>query len=200
MLLHGAPVAFTNVALAADSGQAAAYLAGVLSYVPDADTVFWDATHKPLRARAARTLVARQDPALRWAISLVLLGALFFVAFRGRRWQRAVPVVAPPPNAQREFARVLGRLHFVRDDRAWLARQKARLVRDRLRARYGLEATELSDGLARTAAARAGRPEDEARALFARVRDLEADPSPPADRLLALDRDIEAFFREASDA
>ena len=200
VLLHGAPVAFTNAALAADSGQAAAYLAGVLSYVPDADTVFWDATHKPLRARAARARVARQDPALRWAISLVLLGALFFVAFRGRRWQRAVPVVAPPPNAQREFARVLGRLHFVRDDRAWLARQKARLVRDRLRVRYGLEATELSDGLARTAAARAGRPEGEARALFARLRDLEADPSPPADRLLALDRDIEAFFREASEA
>lgn len=196
VLVHGAPVAFTNAALAADSGQAAAYLAGVLSYLPDADTVFWDATHKPLRARATRLDQARQDPALRWAVSLVLLGALFFVAFRGRRWQRAVPVVAPPPNAQREFARVLGRLHLVRDDRAWLARQKARLVRERLRTRYGLDAQTLSDDLARTAAARAGRPEAEALALFARLRDLEADAAPSPDRLLALDRDIEAFFRE----
>ena len=197
VLLHGAPLAFTNAALAADTADAAGYLAGVLSYLPPADTVFWDATHKPLRAPPVTPASSiRQDPALRWAVALVLLGALFFVAFRGRRWQRAVPVVAPPPNAQREFARVLGRLHLARDDRAWLARQKGRWVRDRLRRRYGLDAAELSDETARAAAARVGRSEDEARALFARLRDLEADPAPNADRLLALDRDVAAFFRE----
>ena len=197
VLVHGAPVVFTNAALAADSSDVAAYVAGVLSYLPPADTVFWDATYKPLRVRAVtRSSAIRQDPALRWGVALVLLGALFFVAFRGRRWQRPVPVVAPPPNAQREFARVLGRLHLVRGDRAWLAKKKARLVRDRLRIRYGLDAAELSDALARTAAARTGRPEADARALFARLRDLEADPAPSPERLLALDRDIEAFFRE----
>ena len=199
VLVHGAPVAFTNAALApADSSDAAAYLADVLGFVPPVDTVFWDEVYKPLRDPPAdRLSVARQDPALRWAIGLLLLGTLFFVAFRGRRWQRPVPVVTEPPNAQREFARVLGRLHLVRGERAWLARRKGRTVRERLRSRYGL-GPELDEATARAAAARAGRSEAEAHALFARVARTEADPAPTAEDLLELDRAVDRFFRDAT--
>ena len=137
----------------------------------------------------------RRDPALRWAVGLVLLGTLFFVAFRGRRWQRAVPVVAPPPNAQREFARVLGRLHLTRGERGWLARRKARTARERLRG-LGL-GPDLGDADVRVAAARVGRSEAEAQRLFARLRRLEAEAAPSAADLLALDRELDAFFHDA---
>ena len=195
VLVHGAPVAFTNAALApAEASDAAAYLADVLSFVPPVDAVFWDEVYKPLRDPPLdRLSIARRDPALRWAVGLVLLGALFFVAFRGRRWQRPVPVVAPPPNAQREFARVLGRLHLVRGERAWLARRKVRTTRERLRA-LGL-GPDLSDDAAPAAAERAGRSAAEARAFFERLRRLEADPAPTAEDLLELDRAVDAFFR-----
>ena len=198
VVLSSAPLAFTNAALAGD-GDAAAWVSGVLGAVARPDLVLWDGYYKPLGGRRGSGLgVVAREPGLRWALALALLGAFLLVAFRGRRWQRAVPVVAPPPNAQREFARVLGRLHFEDGDRGWLARRKALAFEDALRTRLGLADADLSDATARRAAARAGVPEDEALALFGRLRNLRADPSPEPARLLRADRDVQDFLRRAA--
>ena len=197
VVLSSAPLAFTNAALAGE-GDAAAWVGGVLGAVPAPDLVLWDGFYKSLGGRRGSGLgVVAREPGLRWALALALLGALLLVVFRGRRWQRAVPVVAPPPNAQREFARVLGRLHFEDGDTAWLARRKAVAFEDALRTRLGLADADLSDATAARAAARAGVPEDEALALFGRLRTLRADPSPEPGRLLRADRDVQDFLRRA---
>ena len=196
-LVSSVPLAFTNAALS--TGEGAAYLEGVFGYLPEVDRVLWDERYKPLRQRGGSpfSVVARM-PSLSWAILLIVLGGLLFLLFRGRRWQRPIPVVAPPLNAQREFARVLGRLHYVRGDRGWLARRKARVFEDHVRTRLGLPDADLTDGTARRAAARAGADEDEALALFQRLRNLRADPSPEPERLVAIDQDIDAFFARAA--
>ena len=196
-LVSSVPLAFTNAALS--TGDGAAYLEGVFGYVPDVERVLWDERYKPLRQldRSPLSVVAR-TPALSWAILLIVLGGLLFLFFRGRRWQRPIPIVAPPPNAQREFARVLGRLHYVRGDRGWLARRKARVFEDHVRTRLGLPDADLSDATARRAAARAGADEADALALFQRLRNLRADPSPEPKRLVSIDQDIDAFFARAA--
>ena len=197
VVLSSAPLAFTNAALAGE-GDAAAWVGGVLGAVPAPDRVLWDGFYKPLGARTGSRLgVAAREPGLRGALALAVLGAVLLVAFRGRRWQRAVPVVAPPPNAQREFARVLGRLHFEDGDTRWLARRKALAFEDALRTRLGLADADLSDSTARRAAARAGVDEADAVALFARLRTLRADPAPEPARLVRADRDVQDFLRRA---
>ena len=194
VVVSSAPLAFTNAALAGE-GDAAAWVGGVLGAAPPPDLVLWDGYYKPLRTRAGSQLgIAAREPALRWALALAVLGALLLVVFRGRRWQRAVPVVAPPPNAQREFARVLGRLHFEEGDTAWLARRKALAFEDALRTRLGIADADLSDATARRAAARAGVDEGEALALFGRLRALRAETAPQPDRLVRADRDVQAFL------
>lgn len=197
VVLSSAPLAFTNAALAGE-GDAAAWVGGVLGAAPPPERVLWDGFYKPLRSRAGSRLgVATRVPGLRWALALALLGAFLLVAFRGRRWQRAIPVVAPPPNAQREFARVLGRLHFEDGDARWLARRKARAFEDALRTRLGIADADLTDDTARRAAARAGVDEAEALALFARLRALVADSAPEPARLLRADRDVQDFLSRA---
>ena len=198
VVLSSAPLAFTNAALTGE-GDAAAWVGGLLGAVPAPDRVLWDGFYKPLRSRTGSRLgVASREPGLRWALALAVLGAVLLVAFRGRRWQRAVPVVAPPPNAQREFARVLGRLHFEDGDTGWLARRKALAFEDALRTRLGLADADLSDDTARRAAARAGVDEAEAVALFGRLRNLRADPAPEPARLVRADRDVEDFLSRAA--
>lgn len=192
-----APLALTNAALAGE-GDAPAFAAAILRYVPPVRRVLWDDTFKPLRqtggAGTGLLAVAWRSAPLRGALVALAVGTLLAVAFLGRRRQRPIPPRAPPPNAQREFARTVGRLFFVRDDRAWLARRKARVFEDALRTRLGLADADLSDDTARRAAARTGAAEDEALALFARLRDLDASFSPDGDALLALDRDLDAFL------
>ena len=194
VVLLATPLALTNAALAGP-GDAAAYLSAALAYVPPVRRVLWDDTYKPLRTPdGSRLRYAMRTPALRWALALIGLATLLAVAVWGRRRQRPIPVVAPPPNAQREFARTVGRLFFVRGDGTWLARRRAHLFEDALRSRLGLADADLSDDTARRAAARAGVPEADALALFARVRDLSTDPVPDAAALVRADRDTDAFF------
>ena len=197
-LVSSTPLAFTNAALS--DGDGAEYLEGVFSYIPDVDRVIWDERYKPLREGGSPLDVVARTPSLLWAITLIVLGGLLFLFFRGRRWQRPIPVVAPPPNAQREFARTIGRLHFVNGDRGWLAQRKARVFEDHIRTRLGLPDADLSDASAKQAAARAGVDPDDALALFRRLRNLRADPAPEPERLGAADQDIDAFFARATAA
>ena len=188
------PLALTNAAVAGE-GDGAAFLAAVFAYVPPVRRVLWDDTFKPLRQDGGSLFrVAARSPALRGVLAVVCLGTLLGVVNAGRRRQRPIPVREPPPNAQRDFARTVGRLFFVRDERRWLARRKIRVFEDALRTRLGLADADLSDRTAARAAARAGVPEAHALALFARLRDLDTDPAPDPAVLLALDRDADAFL------
>lgn len=199
VVLSSTPLAFTNAALTGE-GDAEAYVGAVLAALPD-QPVLWDDHHKTYRANAQTPLrYVLQTPALRWAYLLLLLAFGLFLAFRGRRWQRPVPVVTPPPNAQREFARTVGRLHLAHGDHQALARKKVRVVLDRLRTGLRLPDADLSPASARLAAARAGVPEEEARALFGTLARVRRDRHVDGDTLVRLDRRVDAFFRHTSGA
>jgi hypothetical protein len=192
-LLASTPLAFTNAALVGE-GDAAAYVGGVLGYLP-AQPVLWDDYHKPFRAEAMTPLrVVLRVPALRWAYALVVVGTILFVLFRGRRWQRAVPVVAPPPNALVGFVGTLGRLYWQHGDRHGLVARKLRYFLDRLRSRLHLTDVDLSEETERRVVQRSGLPADEVAALFARFRRLRNDFAPDPKELVVLDRDLDHFY------
>lgn len=192
VLVSSTPLAFTNAALTGD-GEGPAYVGAVLAALPD-QPVWWDDTAKPHATQARTPLrVVLTTPALRWAYLLLVAAGVLFAAFRGRRWQRPVPVIAPPPNAQRAFAETVGRLHFAHRDDARLGRRVAEGVRDRLRSELRIPEPAWDDATARLAAARAGVPEDEALALFRTLARVARRPTP--DDLIRLDARIAAFFR-----
>ena len=146
VVLSTTPYAFANVMLARE-GEAADYLGAVLAYLP-AERIWWDAYHKPT-PRLARTpmRVVLASPSLRWAYGLLVFGAALFLVFRGRRWQRPVPVVEPPPNTQREFVRTIGRLYAEHDDRHALVERMLRSFFDRLRKPHDVKRWRLAQAI-----------------------------------------------------
>lgn len=195
VVVSSTPLAFSNAALTGD-GDADRFVGAVLAEVPRGP-VLWDDSAKPYRQNAETPLrFVLQTPALRWAYGLLLAAGLLYVAFRGRRWQRAIPETAPPPNAQREFARTVGRLHLVAGDTPALVRRKARTLVDRAERDLRLAGADLSDETARRLARRTDTPEADALALFARLRHLSVAAATPRE-LLALDRQIDALFARA---
>ncbi|MEM0963809.1 MAG: DUF4350 domain-containing protein [Bacteroidota bacterium] len=189
VIVSSTPLAFSNAALTGD-GDGAAYVGAVLAALPDRP-VWWDDRYKPVAELAQTPLrYILTTPALRWAYAMLLLAGVLFVLFRGRRWQRPVPVVAPPPNAQREFARTVGRLHYTHRDDAQLGRRLAETVRARLRDELRIADPAWDDATARLAAARAGVPEDEARDLFRALAGVSGQSD-----LVRLDARIARFFR-----
>jgi hypothetical protein len=192
-LLSTTPLAFTNAALVGE-GDAAAYVGGVLGYVPRAP-VLWDDYHKPFRDEVRTPLrVVLREPALRWAYWLAIAGTVLFVLFRGRRWQRPVPVVAPPPNALVGFVETVGRLYWQHGDRRALVARKLRYFADRLRTRLGLADVDLSEATERRVVERSGLPEAQVAALFVRFRRLHHARQPEPDDLVELDRALDRFY------
>lgn len=194
VILSSAPLAFSNAALTGD-GDAEAYVAAVLAALPS-QPVLWDDYRKPYQQQAQTPFrYVLTSPGLAGAYWLLLSLFVLYVLFRGRRWQRAVPTVSPPPNAQREFARTVGRLHFTHGDTSRLADRAVRLFLDRLRTRLRLVEPDLSERTARQAARRAGVTEEEGIALFARLRRLKKTSNPTGADLVDLDARLDRFFR-----
>lgn len=194
VIVSSAPLAFTNAALTGE-GDAEAYLAGVLALLPQ-QPILWDDYTKPYREQAQTPLrYILVTPSLAWAYWIGLVLLVLLLLFRGRRWQRPIPIVTPPPNAQREFARTVGRLHFNHGDTGRLFERKVRVFKDRLRTRLRLPDPDLSDETARRAAPRAGVPEEEAEALFAQFRRLDRQSAPAGADLVDLDMRLARFFR-----
>jgi hypothetical protein len=197
-VLSSAPDAFSNAALMGADGRptdAPAFVAGVLAYLP-VGPAFWDEYLKPRRGAGGtplRYILGR--PPLRFAYLLTLLGVLSYIVFRGRRWQRPIPVVEPPPNAAVEFVRTLGRLHFQHGDHRALVDRRARYAMDRLRTRLGVADADLSPAT-EARLVRRGLPQDFVSDAFGRMRVSANERVDPND-VVALDRALEALWHEA---
>jgi hypothetical protein len=190
--LSAVPLAFTNYGLL--GGDGAAYAAAAFAYLP-AQPTFWDAYAKPRRTAGSTPLrFVLADPALRWAYFVALIGVVLFILFRGRRWQRAVPVVAPPPNRAREFVETVGRLYHQHGDDRDLVEKKARYFLDRLRGALNETALDFSDASRDRVARKAGVARADVDGLFDLFLRLRSASRIPAADLLDLDRRTDAFF------
>jgi hypothetical protein len=197
-VVSSVPDAFSNAALMGADGlptDGPAFAAGVLAHLP-AGPAFWDEYVKPRRSASSSPLrFVLSRPPLRLAYILAVAGIVAYVVFRGRRWQRAIPVVEPPPNAAAEFVRTLGRLHFQHGDHRALLERRSRYALDRLRTRLGVSDADLTPET-EARLIRRGLPEDIVSEAFRRMRP-PAGRVEPAD-LVALDRALERLWEAAS--
>ena len=192
-LISSTPYAFGNAAFTGD-GSGTEYVAGVLGYLPS-QSVFWDTYYKPFANQAQTPLrYILREPPLKWALRLMLLGVLLFIVFRGRRWQRAVPVVAAPVNATLDFVRTVGRLYFQDADHSALVDRKLRYFFDRIRTRLGLTEVDLSEETERRVVARTGLSTEHIARLFARFRRLRRSRTVDPKHLVELDRSLDRFY------
>jgi len=192
-LISCTPYAFGNAAFTGD-GSGTEYVAGVLGYLPS-QSVFWDTYYKPFANQAQTPLrYILREPPLKWALRLMLLGVLLFIVFRGRRWQRAVPVVAAPVNATLDFVRTVGRLYFQDADHSALVDRKLRYFFDRIRTRLGLTEVDLSEETERRVVARTGLSTEHIARLFARFRRLRRSRTVDPKHLVELDRSLDRFY------
>lgn len=64
------------------------------------------------------------QPAIRWAIWLLIATIVLAMVFTARRRQRVIPVIAPPVNRSLEMVKHIGSLYFHRHDNADLMTKK----------------------------------------------------------------------------
>jgi hypothetical protein len=192
VLVSLTPRAFGNFSLLdADGAQ---YVAAALAYLPRQHTV-WDGAFKPQRNVGGSPLrFVHETPPLAWAFHTALIGALLFVGFRGRRWQRPIPVVRPPPNHAVGFAQSIARLWHERGDDRMLVERRARFLLERLRAALHDPDLDFSPEQRERVARRLGLPAGDVSMLFDLILRLrESRRIAPRD-MLELDRRLDAIY------
>ncbi|MBD2714834.1 hypothetical protein KBK19_07290 [Microvirga sp. STR05] len=192
------PLAFTNYFVLQPATSPFAFAA--LSYLPAGRTVWWDEYQKQGRHEEQTLLrVVLAHDALRWALYLVMLGSLLFVAFEARRRQRVIPVLRPLPNTTLLFTRTIASLYRQGTSHLPIAEKKVGLFLEHLRTRFHEPGLDLNDESARERLAqKAGVPRPEVDALVRRINYLLTAPQVTDAELLALNKALNEFRKMAS--
>ncbi|GGG46620.1 hypothetical protein [Epilithonimonas arachidiradicis] len=126
--VHSEPLILTNYYLLKSKNK---YLESILSYLPDRQTVWFVETDTPLSMSPMRFIL--NNPPLRYAWYLLLLGLLIFVLFNAKRKQRIVPVIEPLKNTSLDFIRSIGNLYLQEGDFHEMMAKKAQYFLNRIR-------------------------------------------------------------------
>ena len=116
------------------------------------------------------------QPPLRWALYTLMIGALLFLVFEGRRRQRVIPIEKAPENHSLEFINLVGSLYYHSKERRSLVVRKWTYFAEELRRTVHVDVTDdTEDDITLPTLARlTAIDEQEIRTLIQRLRLLTA--------------------------
>lgn len=190
--LNTTPQAFTNYYMLKNHQD---YVSGALSYLDD-HVLLWDNYKK-----AGRIIIdspmrfVLNQPALKWAYYLTVLGILVFVIFRAKREQRIIPVINPLPNTSVDFAKTIGGLYYQHKDYSDLIAKKLNYFLEYIRSHYYLNASIITDKTAIDLSAKSGKSLCETKALLDYIIHLKNKTTHFEADVIALNKKIASFKR-----
>ncbi|WP_088654329.1 DUF4350 domain-containing protein [Geofilum rhodophaeum] len=194
-LVHCQPELFTNHALLRANN--ADYIFKAWSYLPVAATYFDEKYKAGIPVVQSELHYILQEPALRWAWQLAVLGLLLFFIFHGKRKQRAIPVLPVVENTSLQFVDTLARLYYRKGNHLDIARKRYAAFLDHLRSRYFLD-TDLEPALlSEELAAKSGLPSRSTLALIKQGRQLKQLGNLSREELHRFNRQLEYFYLNA---
>ena len=195
--LHTFPDAFTNFHLL--YGNNHHYISGCLSYLP-AQATYWDEYYKPYNNTKSGTPLryVLTVPAYRWAYFVAIFGVLFFVVFSAKRRQRAIPVVADPPNLTLEFARTLGALYHNEENHGDLITKRMIFLKEKIRNKYSLSTEQTDDRFYALLSSKSGVPRAQVEKLFALYDTLLQQTEITDLHLKTFSQNLDAFYLQSN--
>ncbi|WP_309610119.1 DUF4350 domain-containing protein [Flavobacterium sp.] len=142
-LLHTQPAAFTNFHLL--KGNHFEYAQKVLSYIPK-NNIYWFIKNQDgqVISQSPMRYILNQ-PALKWAWYIFLLGTLIFMIFNAKRKQRIIPIKKPLPNTTVDFTKTIGNLYYQEGDHDNIINKKIVYFLEKIRNVYLIDTNKLDD-------------------------------------------------------
>lgn len=188
--MHTTPQAFTNYYLLNHNQR---YVANTLSYL-NTKTLFWDNYKK-----AGRVIIdspmrfVLNQPALKWAYYLTILGLMIFLIFKAKREQRIIPVITPLSNSSIDFAKTIGGLYYQHRDYTDLVFKKLKYFLEYIRSHYYLNIATISDKTAFELASKSGKSLSETKAILDFIIYLKNKNEHSEQDMIALSKKIATF-------
>ncbi|QXP52240.1 DUF4350 domain-containing protein [Cellulophaga sp. HaHa_2_1] len=165
IILTTFPIAFTNYFILKDNNRN--YTAGMLSYIDEEKPIYIDAYYKSgKKFYTSPMYIFLNTKELKWAYYMIIIGALVYVLFEGKRKQRAVPIVKPLQNQTLAFTRTIAEMYYEKGDRKAIAQHKISYFLEYIRSHFYLNTSEVNEDFFENLAARTHHDPHEIKDLF----------------------------------
>ncbi|EAR01955.1 DUF4350 domain-containing protein [Maribacter sp. HTCC2170] len=172
IILSTFPKAFTNYFLLENNNKD--YTAGLLSYIDDSKPIYMDNHYKSGKSFYTSPMyIFLNTKEFKWAYYIVLIGALLYVIFEGKRKQRAIPVVTPLKNQTLAFTRTIADMYFKKGEQKSITDHKIAYFLEYIRSHFHLNTLKRDDGFFHNLASRSNHSYDEIKELFSYMEKLK---------------------------
>ena len=193
IVLTSFPKAFTNYFILKDNNLE--YTAGLLSYLDRNGQIYMDNFHKSGKSFYTSPMyLFLNTKEFKWAYYLILIGALIYIIFEGKRKQRAIPVVTPLKNQTLAFTRTIADMYFEKGELPLITKHKIDCFLEYIRSKLHASTQNLEDeAFLRNLAMRSNTDLKEVKALMDLISKLKAKQFVTETELKNLNQKIQAF-------
>ncbi|MEO1012067.1 MAG: DUF4350 domain-containing protein, partial [Bacteroidota bacterium] len=159
------PKAFTNYFMLRENNRD--YTAGLLSYLNPEKPLFLDNYYKsgkPIYTSPMYLFLNTKE--FKWAYYIILIGAVLYVIFEGKRKQRAIPIVRPLKNQTLAFTRTIADMYYEKREQKQIAEHKITYFMDYIRTHFFMDTQKRDSTFYRNLASRSNNSLDEVKDLF----------------------------------
>ncbi|WP_194777337.1 DUF4350 domain-containing protein [Pararhodonellum marinum] len=189
---HTFPAAFSNYFLM--KGENLSYMEGLLAYLPEEGAIYYDNHYKDGKSFFSSPLyVLLNDRYLRMAYYLVLVMALLWVIFEGKRKQKSIPVIPPVRNQTLAFTQTIAGMYLEKKAHKTMATHQINHFMEYLRNHLRISTEERGADWVRRVAEKSQNEQDFTRDLFEYIDRIEAEREIAEGTLIHLNKKIEAF-------
>jgi hypothetical protein len=196
LLLHTAPLAFSNYFILKDSNSA--YVEKALAYIPRRPgTLYWDEYYKIGRGGASTPLrVILTKAPLRAAYFIALASILLYILFQTKRRQRVIPIIEQPRNDSMDFVETVSRVYYNQANHGNIAHKKLQYFLDLVRTRFGLQTQVLDEHFEHRLSQKSGYPPDKMRVLVSVINQVRQQDQLTPGELMQFSRLIDEFQKQ----
>lgn len=192
IILNTFPQAFTNYFMLQSPNQN--YTAGLLSYIDTNKPVYVDTYYKTGKTFYTSPMyLFLNTKSLKWAYYLVLIGALIYIIFEGKRKQRAIPIVKPLKNQTVDFTRTIANMYYENGKHKDIAQHKIHHFLEYIRNTMHLSTAEINTSFIKNLAARSNNTLEDTQTLFKLIENLDQQTEINNIQLKRLNTLIEQF-------
>ena len=192
--LHTVPQAFSNYFLLKDENYQ--YTEAVLAYFAS-ENIIWDAYYKSGKSFFTSPLyIFLNNRSLKWAYYIIILAAILFILFEGKRKQRSIPVVEPLKNKSFEFTETVSQLYLEEGKFHELGLKKIALFMEYIRLNYRLDTSNIDEEFYNNLAAKSGNSLEDTKALFERIFNFQENRQNNKTDFFEIAKSINSFKKQ----
>lgn len=186
------PEAFTNYFLLKE--EQPGYTSGLLTYIDSTEPLYVDNHHKAGKTFYTSPMyLFLNTRSFKWAYYMVLIGALVYIVFEGKRKQRAIPIIEPIKNQSLAFTRTIANMYFENNRQADIIQHKIQYFLEYIRTRFYLSTDKLDHKFFHALALRSNHSIEEVEAFFNKLKNLQGAHTISNNQLIQLEQQIQQF-------